>query len=145
MTHLSLGLIGVTLLFVVILLLRKLFSWRICALCAAVSITWITLLIMSYAGIEIDSQLITLLVGGSVVGILYLLEDRLEEKYHILRLPFFLTLIVSGYLLITLTINWESLLVLAVVWLLTFLVFSFRQQPWLRSAAKEIIKCCKDW
>ena len=53
---------------------------KICAICGAVSLTWIILLILKFIGYEIESLLLGILLGQSVVGIMYYLEDKIKNK-----------------------------------------------------------------
>lgn len=51
--------------------------WRVkkfCPICTAVSVTWLWLLLTYFLGWHVDTLLIALLMGGSVVGIMYQLK-----------------------------------------------------------------------
>lgn len=58
----------------------KLTKMRICAICAAVSLTWIFLIILRLVGYEIDKLIIGILMGQSVVGIMYYIDKKLKNK-----------------------------------------------------------------
>jgi len=53
---------------------------RICPICAGVSGTWLLLLVARAAGLSVDSALIGILMGGSVVGIGYQTEKYLSPS-----------------------------------------------------------------
>ena len=58
----------------------KLIKIKVCAICGAVSITWITLLILKFIGYEIESLILGILMGQSIVGVMYYLEDKIKNK-----------------------------------------------------------------
>lgn len=145
MMYLSLALLGIATLFVLLLFVRSVSSFRVCALCAAVSITWVTLLALLYAGVSIDPTLLGILMGGSVVGGMYLLEDKLPERYQVFRLPFFLTFVALSYFAIATTIELGPVLIVLFIWLLAACLFYWRHRPGVSRAVKKIIQCCKNW
>lgn len=53
---------------------------KICAICAAVSLTWLGLFLLWLAGLKIDLLLIGILMGGSVVGIMYAAEGYFKQR-----------------------------------------------------------------
>jgi len=59
--------------------IEKKLKIKICAVCTAVSLTWMTLLILKFANIIIDNLLMGILMGGSVVGIIYTFEKKIKE------------------------------------------------------------------
>jgi hypothetical protein len=60
---------------------KKIANVKICAICAASSLTWLALLILRQFNVfEIDSTLIGVLMGGSVVGIMYSLEKYFKSN-----------------------------------------------------------------
>ena len=65
-------LIGLTVLFLIFLGVREWSGFKVCALCAAVSTTWLILLAWWGLGGGVDPLLIGILMGGSAVGVLYL-------------------------------------------------------------------------
>lgn len=56
---------------------RKLLGVAVCPICAGVAGTWGWMLIGHYAGYAVDMTAMALLMGGSPVGIAYVLEKRL--------------------------------------------------------------------
>lgn len=145
MIDISLVLIGITVLFAILVALRSVFSLKICALCGAVSIIWLTLLLLFYVGYVINPILIALLVGGSVVGGMYLLEQKIPEKYQIFKLPYFLTLILVAYFVLTQGVDVYVLIVPGVVWLIVLLIHTGRRVEKFKVVGRKIIECCKNW
>jgi len=47
---------------------------KFCPICAAVSLTWLWLLLKYFLGWHVDTLLIAILMGGSVIGIMYQLK-----------------------------------------------------------------------
>ncbi|MEX0689815.1 MAG: hypothetical protein WD095_00035, partial [Candidatus Paceibacterota bacterium] len=77
MISINVIIIGIVLLFGSFLVLRSLFSVKVCALCASVFATWLFLLGYLYLGNGVDPSIIAILMGGSIVGFMYLLEKKL--------------------------------------------------------------------
>ncbi|MBI2672580.1 hypothetical protein HYX16_06620 [Candidatus Woesearchaeota archaeon] len=67
----------------------KVTKQKICALCAAVSLTWLTLLALNFFGYKIDSLILAILMGESVTGIAYLLDKRIKNKLYLSLLRLF--------------------------------------------------------
>jgi hypothetical protein len=59
---------------------NRLFRFHICPVCAGVSGTWAWMLVVRALGTELDTGIILLLMGGSVVGITYQVERKFEER-----------------------------------------------------------------
>ena len=62
----------------------KIFNIRVCLICAGVSLTWLTMLLLRFLGYPISIPILAMLMGGSVVGIAYQLERRLPEGHSAL-------------------------------------------------------------
>ncbi len=147
--------VGVVVLFFILLALKKITSLKICVLCFSIALTWLSLLVMLRLKFFDNSLLIALMIGNSIVGVYYLLENKIAEKFHIFRLPFFLTLIFLGYFLVSATQIKELILTIAllcILWLFFLILYLFGQNfmhkmafPRLKSLISEIIKCCKNW
>jgi len=77
-------LLSITVLFFIFVLIKdsiyKITKINICAICAAVSITWISLIIMKLLGYIIDNIIIAILMGQSIVGIMYYLDKKMKNK-----------------------------------------------------------------
>lgn len=66
-------------------LIRKFFSVKICPICLGVSFVWVVLLAARFLGIyEIDLIIPAILIGGSVVGFAYKMENHLKNKANAL-------------------------------------------------------------
>ncbi|HIH47589.1 TPA: hypothetical protein HA297_04785, partial [Candidatus Woesearchaeota archaeon] len=94
---LTLILIAITVLFFVFLIVKNLFKKfrNLCALCGAVSLTWIGLLVLLKLNRIQDTTIIALLMGQSTIGLFYLLQAKGKGKNRImnlLRLPIYLVL-----------------------------------------------------
>ena len=141
MEFLTWTLIGITVLFFVLLVLKNIFNVRkVCVICLSVSITWFTLLLLYYFNIFTDKIIIAILMGHTSFGIYYILEKRVKRNLLIFRLPYLLTSIsVIYFVLNSLVIN--ILYVLLGLWLLFLLVYLFK----FNKFAKKLIECCKRW
>lgn len=146
MTDLTTILISLTILFILFVALRSIFKMHICALCAAVSTTWILLLALLYTGREIDPILIGILMGGSAVGLMYYLENKIPERYHIFKFPFLITLVLPIYLLLAQdTGNSRLYIGLASLWTVFIALYFLRHRKNFKSTVKRLIECCKNW
>lgn len=137
-------------LFVIILVLKQLtkelINKEFCVLCATISLTWISLLILHWNGLFDNPSLIALLMGGSIVGIYYLVERRVKKELLLFRLPFFLTQIFVGYLLLKPSLDlWKSALLLLLLWSLFTISYISRNSPLFQKKVKQLIECCKRW
>jgi hypothetical protein len=133
--------------FVLALGLRQI-GFKFCALCASVSLTWILLLVLFWFGFgSVDPVLLSILIGGSVVGLMYFMEKRLPEDIQIFKLPFYLTALTLTYMAVTLTL--VSALVLGLLILLWsvygFLYFGQDHFKKLKVSVRRLIECCRDW
>lgn len=147
MENITLILIGISALFFILLLVKEIFNKRkkkFCAICTAVSLTWIILLVLYFLDIFNDKIILALLIGHTSLGIFYLVENKVKEKFKLFRLPFLLTLIILFYYLIQGFI-FESLLFIIILWVLFILIYSFKNNKGLNLFAKKIIECCKRW
>ena len=140
-------LISLTVLFIFYVVLRFTLKVKVCALCAAVSTTWLGLLTMKLIGFEVDPLIVGILMGGSAVGVMYLLEAKISKRYSILKFPFLLTLFTLVYVLLTgfreELLTYLIILSLWVVFLIIFLmggnIVAFKK------IGKKLIECCKNW
>lgn len=71
---------------------RQITRLKICPFCAGVAGTWIWMLAAHYAGYSTDVTIISMLMGGSVVGISYLLD--VYSAHSLLRRTIF---IIAGF------------------------------------------------
>jgi hypothetical protein len=145
MIDVTLVFIGLVTLFAIFIALRSTFSLKICALCGAVSFSWAVLLILFYLKQEIDPVLIALLIGGSIVGFMYVLEQRLSEKYQLFKLPFFLTLISVAYFILERNVILNTVIVILLIWIFITFIHLGQNIKKLGILGKKIIECCKNW
>lgn len=132
--------------FLFFLLLRR--RWPVCALCGAVTVTWIALLVLYYFEYSVDPTLIAILMGGSLVGSGYYLAARLPDRWEVFKLPWLITGIAVIYWLLTEGRGWEpeALMVVLTVWLVTAAVeFGGRSSQTLRGAGRQLVECCRNW
>ena len=85
--------------------IMKLFGKKVCAVCAAVSLTWIAILLLKYLGYMIDSLIPAILMGESITGLMYLFEDYAEKKNKRL-LMLKIAIILIGTLVAYLLLKW---------------------------------------
>jgi hypothetical protein len=61
--------------------LKKAFGFKLCAICSACSMTWITLLLLrQFEIVEIEDTLIGVFMGGSVAGIMFELQEYFKKQ-----------------------------------------------------------------
>lgn len=137
--------ISITALFVLFVGARAVFSLNVCALCAAVSLTWIILLGLSYTDYPVDPVAVGILMGGSVVGTMYTLERKVPERIQMFKLPFLATGIVAAYFLIVQHITIEATGIVALLWVGAGAIYVGRNTPSVKTIGQNIIECCKDW
>lgn len=81
-------LISITVLFVIFALIKdyikKKTKYDVCAICTAVSTTWIATIIIAFLGYKIDKVLLAILMGMSITGAMYLLDERFKTKRNYL-------------------------------------------------------------
>ncbi len=145
MTGLTAVMASVVLLFGFFVFLRSVWPIKICAFCAAVAMTWLGLLWWWLTRGIGDPLLLGILMGGSVVGLMYFLADKLPEKYLVFRPAFFLTGLTVAYWLLAGTVTERAWLVLVIIWLFSFVLLRSRNSRGLGPAVRKIINCCKDW
>jgi len=63
----------------VVWLANKILPFTICPICAGVFLTWVGLIIAYTIGYQINLTIPALLMGGSVVGVVYQLEKKFRD------------------------------------------------------------------
>ena len=134
--NLTLILAGITALFFILLFIKSFTKKKFCVICVSVGLTWITLLILYFLNIFTDKLIIGILMGGTSVGLFYMLY----EKIGIFKLPFLLTLISMIYFILGGFVI-STLYLIAGLWLLFILIYLFK----FNKLAKKLIECCKKW
>lgn len=143
-------LLVIAVLFFVMLLIKNIFKSyfkkEFCAICAAVSVTWLGLLVLYWLKLFDDPLILALLLGESTIGIFYLVEAKVRKELTIFRLPFLFTLILIGYSLISIPDDLTKAIVLVVVlWLLFAFAYVYRNNSRVSAIVEKIVKCCKRW
>lgn len=144
-------LIGIIILFFILLFLKQLLKKEFCVLCVTTSFSWLTLSILHWLNLFDNLLFIALLMGGTIVGVFYLVEQKVKEELTLFRLPFLLSLILLGYALLDLnspntSIHWPpSILIIIVLWILFTLIYLYRKNATFKSTIQKMIGCCKKW
>lgn len=125
---------------------------ELCAICAAVSGTWIVLLVAYHGGYYRNEIAIALLVGQSIVGGLYLAGDRTPDRYDVFTLPALLSATLVGYLLFVpsavVTVPLEvgaSAGAIGLLWVITGTLYGYREHDRVRRVFDAAVECCRDW
>jgi hypothetical protein len=86
-------------------------------------------------------------MGQTITGLHYLVEGRVREELLVFRLPFVLTLVALFYLAIAPDAAVAAGLsgVVAATWVIALAVYATRNVDGLKSIARQVIECCKDW
>ena len=146
MNSLLLALGSITALFVLFLVGKTMVKKEFCAVCAAVSVTWIGLLILYYIGSFSDTTLIAILLGQTVVGIFYVVEKKVPSSLTVFRLPFLLTLTVLGYFLLSVPEGyWKVMVFLLFLWIFFIGLYVYNRNKVVNKLVRKIIDCCKRW
>ena len=125
------ALTGIFVIFILFAFLRmplyKKFGFKVCAICAAVSLTWIALLALKLAGLEISNLLLGILMGESVTGVMYLFENtaKKEGKHKMLWLKVFIILLGTALVYLFLTQGFSLGFILAFIISIIFAVIIY--------------------
>ena len=127
-------------------LLNRVLPFKICPICAGVSVTWVWMLAAKFLGYEIDMIIPAMLMGGSIVGIAYQIEKRLPPYRSSLLWK---TLFVSvGFIAVygVLTRSWSISLASFIFLLLTTYIFlsSFVAQSGQNEMIEKLEEKMKD-
>lgn len=130
---------------------RKLLKLDICAICAAVSSTWIVLLALYYAGYKIDPVIPAILMGQSVTGLMYLYERRVKQTKFRWPLAFRIFFPLAGtlavYAAVTRAITAEvyalAVVVAAAAIILALAIAAFGKfNKQVMAVVKKLEECC---
>lgn len=130
--------------------LNRLLPRRLCAVCAGVSVTWLWMIGARWLGYQIDPIIPAVLMGGSVVGAAYQLENKLPiNRSPLLWKTLFIPL---GFLAVYSLLSWRWISFTAVIFALAVVVGLFFVQNGKTKRAdddkqvleleKEMDKCC---
>lgn len=136
---------GLIALFFIFLGLKSWRGWSFCAICAASSLTWISLSVFYVLDLFDSLILIVLMAGMTLHGLYQLWEERSGRKYFVFRLPVLLTSIAVFYQFFVWSVYVELFGVLFAVWLVFLFLYFYRENDWFESYVDELIECCRDW
>lgn len=132
--------------FLLLLLFKSASGWKFCVACVATGSTWMALLIIRAAGVSFDPLFIGILMGESIVGLYYLLEKRLDERWHIFRWPYLITTATAAYLTLgSRDSMMPTVAFIVLMWLAFGAVYAARHTPAAKKIADRLIACCRDW
>ncbi len=140
-----LELVGV---FIVVLIGKKIVPERTkewCAICIANTITWLTLLLLYQFNMYTNIILIALMMGLTLLGLYYTFEKMVSAPLLVLRLPLLLILIFGGYSILTKTVDFQGLLLVAGIWVIFLILYAYRQNPSFKTTITHLVECCKKW
>ncbi len=134
--------------FAILLLSKRFFKKKYCAICGAVTITWIILLVMSKINYYTNTLIIGILAGQTIHGV-YTLYGKSKKFNQSYKIPLLLTMIAVVYYAIKSQYSVKELtgaaIFLFILWALTYLANAHNHNPKIRSALKKLISCCKNW
>jgi len=131
--------------FILFLILHTYFP-KVCALCGAVSMTWMTGIVYWFIkGIYIIDQLsLAILMGGSAVGFIYYLSSKSKPNFDFFKFPLLVTFFVVMYYILEASLYINTIIYLVALWVLFLIVFFLRNKN-SGSFFKKIVECCKSW
>lgn len=136
---------GIIALFFILLILKNIFNWKkFCVLCVSASLTWIVLLILYFSKIFPDKIIIAILMGHTSLGVFYLWEKKVKEKFKIFRLPLLLSFIFIIYSILE-NFEFNSFFIIFGLWIVFYLIYLFRNNKGFNKFAKKLIECCRKW
>jgi uncharacterized membrane protein YvlD (DUF360 family) len=119
---------------------KHVFSLKVCVLCSSIFLTWTSLLVLYKLGKFHD-----VVILGLLTGLYYLLDKRVKPALRIFTLPFFLSLTTLFYLGITGTsVILSPLFVLLGLWVMAYIIFTYRNDPGKKLVTTAVMECCKD-
>lgn len=141
---LTYGLLLISGLFIGGLIIKHLSMRRFCVICVSVCLSWLGFLILYWTNNFHDSILLSLLMGQSLTGLYYFVDKRVAKPLKVFTLPFLLTLTAVVYMLIKTKVIIAAFILLLVVWLICWLIFTYRGDPGKKPLAKALMECCED-
>ncbi|KAA3625766.1 MAG: hypothetical protein DWQ02_21205 [Bacteroidetes bacterium] len=134
-------------LFIVGIFVKK-YIPNLCALCFAVSTTWLAGLVYTKLNVKglggIDTTALGILIGGSAVGGMYYIFRHGNPKWEVFKLPYLLSTFTVIYFLLVWDIELVAFIFLGILWMIFFLVYLFRGQGF-SNWFNKIVECCKNW
>ncbi len=128
-------------------LFNKITHWKICVVCAGVSLTWLTLTALVLGGIRPTSYFllpIALLMGGTVVGIAFQGEKKFKWAKNLFywKVPVVIIGFVIAYLLL-INMSWPTF-IFELILLGILIYFLFLQPTANRLSTKESVSELED-
>lgn len=137
--------IAIIVLFYTTSFLKPLLNINLCSICLAVSLSWITLLVLRVFGLFDNSLIIALLVGESVVGGYYLWDRQAKKSWLIFRLPVLLTLTFIAWCIVSLQFDLILACIIGAVWAIHFWLYFYKTKPSVKTYFDKLIACCSRW
>ena len=136
----------VAILFFFLLFLKSLLKKEYCVICTSFSLTWIFLIFLYWFGYFDDLILLAILIGMTILGIYYTLEEKVGKPLLVFRLPFLLSLVTLFYSLLSFSYSlFPVFLLLAILWAMFVIVFFYQNNMALKDFTHRLIECCKRW
>ncbi|MBS3117680.1 hypothetical protein J4430_02250 [Candidatus Woesearchaeota archaeon] len=136
----------VTIFFFFLLFLKSLLKKEYCVICTSFSLTWIFLIFLYWFGYFDDLILLAILIGMTILGIYYTLEEKVGKPLLVFRLPFLLSLVTLFYSLLSFSYSlFPVFLLLAILWAMFVIVFFYQNNMALKDFTHRLIECCKRW
>ena len=135
---------GITLLFIGGLFYKSLTKRAFCSICVSIPLTWLVLFALYKNGQFKDEILLALLMGQSIAGLYYFVLKRLPSSLRIFTLPYFLSFTAFFYFLITSELVIGAFGLLTGLWLLAWIIFSWRNDPSKKRFADTAMNCCEE-
>jgi len=111
---------------------------KVCPICALISLAWISLLLFKLLGYNIKDELLTLLMGGSAVGITYTLGNRLSgdtRAWKLIAIP-----IALGGMYALANLAWLYFLLAALGYGVVWMFFGLNRSK--SDIKNQLDKCC---
>lgn len=119
---------------------------KFCAVCVAISVTWLALLAARLMGYTVNPVLIGVLVGESIVGLYQMMEKRVPAGWQIFRWPYIITATVVAYLILGVRSGGRlAVVLLGLMWIGWGAILVMRHNPFIKKIAGRLIACCRDW
>lgn len=146
MSSLAIGLLAIAGLFGLLLAAKQIAkNLKYCAICLAVSLTWLSLLVLFWSDVFDDQVLVAVLMGQSSLGLYYLFEKHVPKELLVFRLPLLITLALVAYSLLTLSLALDAVIIAVGLWLVIGVLYGMRANPEIKNKVKALIECCSGW
>jgi|SRR3989344_7711837 len=141
-------LLAIAILFFVLLISKLIIGNKkeFCAICFAVGITWVSLLILYWLGTFKNDLILGILIGQTTLGVFYSLEKKVKKELTLFRLPFLLSLIFIAYNIIKFSEDFYKIILFLIILWITFIgVYFYRKKSSIKIFFDKIVECCKKW